>query len=181
MHGLPGSRLQKIAEPAPAAWRTEIEMLTTEIYHAVGYRGLGSIEYKWAQDGRLVIMEPTVGRTNYQNEVAVLNGVNLPAIAYYDGMGMTQELARILDRAAHKHRATKLIDLPADFRSARYYVTASNLTWREWLRSKRGPKHDMLLRLNDPVPALLSAARAIASFTKHRILKPILRPLLALR
>ncbi len=89
-----------LSERAPAEWRDELATLTAKIYDAVGYRGLGSIEYKVSSAGRLVIMEPTVGRTNYQNEVAVLNGVNLPAIAYFDGMGMRPELERMIDRRA---------------------------------------------------------------------------------
>jgi len=170
-----------LSEPAPPEWRGEIARLTEEIYSAIGYRGLGSIEYKVAPAGRLVIMEPTVGRTNYQNEVAVLNGVNLPAIAYLDGIGMTSEVDRLVNRAHEAHRAIKLIDVPADFRSARAYMAESKLGWREWLRSRRGRKQDMLFRFDDPMPSIVSTSRSIASFAKHRVLKPILRPLLALR
>ncbi len=163
-----------LSEPAPMAWRRDLGRITAEIYNAVGYRGLGSIEYKMSPDGRVVVMEPTVGRTNYQNEVAVLNGVNLPAIAYFDAMGMTSELSRLVDRAKQEHRSTKLIDIAADYRSARFYMAESKLDWRGWLRSRRGRKYDMLYRSYDPAPALLSVSRELASFAKHRILKPIL-------
>ena len=170
-----------LSERAPAEWRDELASLTTKIYDDVGYRGLGSIEYKVSPEGRLVIMEPTVGRTNYQNEVAVLNGVNLPAIAYFDGVGMRSDLERMIDRARQDSRATKLIDTPADYRSARFYVAESKLTWRGWWRSRRGRKRDMLFRLRDPAPAIVSSSRALASFIKHRVLKPLLRPLLRSR
>lgn len=170
-----------LSERAPAEWRDELVSLTTKIFDEVGYRGLGSVEYKVRPDGRLVIMEPTVGRTNYQNEVAVVNGVNLPAIAYYDAAGMRPELERILDAARREHPATKLIDSLADYRSARFYIAESRLTWRDWLRSRSGRKRSMLFRLYDPAPAAISATRAIASFIKHRILKPVLRPLLRSR
>jgi len=170
-----------LSEPAPAEWRADVAKLTEAIYSSIGYRGLGSIEYKVAPTGRLVIMEPTVGRTNYQNEVAVLNGVNLPAIAYFDGIGMTSEVERLVNRARETHRAIKLIDVPADYRSARAYMAESKLGWREWLRSRRGRKQDMLFRYDDPMPSIISATRSVASFAKHRLLKPILRPLLALR
>jgi predicted ATP-grasp superfamily ATP-dependent carboligase len=170
-----------LSERAPPEWRDELASLTEKIYDAVGYRGLGSIEYKVSPGGRLVIMEPTVGRTNYQNEVAVLNGVNLPAIAYFDGVGMQSDVERMMDRARQDPRATKLIDTPADYRSARFYIAESRLTWRAWWRSRRGPKRDMLFRLRDPAPAIVSSSRALASFIKHRILKPVLRPLLRSR
>jgi len=170
-----------LSEPAPVEWSAGIARLTSEIFASVGYRGLGSIEYKVASRDRLVIMEPTVGRTNYQNEVAVLNGVNLPAIAYFDGIGMTSEVERLVAGAKREHRSTKLIDVPADYRSARAYMRESKLTWGGWLRSRRGRKRDMLFRYDDPMPSIIAASRSIASFAKHRVLKPILRPFLKLR
>jgi hypothetical protein len=36
----------------------------------------------------------------------------------------------------------------------------------------------MLFRLDDPMPSIISMSRSAASFVKHRVLKPILRPLL---
>ena len=170
-----------LSEPAPADWQPDVLRLTEEIYSSIGYRGIGSIEYKVAPDRRLIIMEPTVGRTNYQNEVAVLNGVNLPAIAYYDGAGMTSDLERLIDGARKTHRATKLVDNIADYRSARSYMAESRLTLREWLSSRRGHKQDMLFRLADPMPFIVCISRSAASFVKHRVVKPILRPLLNLR
>jgi D-aspartate ligase len=170
-----------LSEPAPPEWRKNLIELTTNIFSVVGYRGLGSIEYKVSPDeGRFFIMEPTVGRTNYQNEVAVLNGVNLPAIAYYDGIGRTSELERL----TQPHRPfsdIKLIDAAADRKSARFYIAQGQLTRRDWLTSRRGPKQDMLYRHSDPLPLLLTASLGIASFVKHRIIKPAVRPLLAVR
>jgi predicted ATP-grasp superfamily ATP-dependent carboligase len=170
-----------LAEPAPPEWCKELATLTAAIFDAVGYRGLGSLEYKVSREGRLVIMEPTVGRTNYQNEVAVLNGVNLPAIAYYDAMGMTAELDRLVSQASRPSRKTKFIDAGADYRSARFYMSQRRLGWREWLRSRSGPKRHVLYRHSDPLPFLAAVSRGIGSFIKHRIIKPALRPLFTRR
>lgn len=52
------------------------------------YQGLGSLEFK--RDGRsarFLIIEPTVGRTDWQEEIATLCGVNLPLIAYHLALG----------------------------------------------------------------------------------------------
>jgi predicted ATP-grasp superfamily ATP-dependent carboligase len=49
----------------------------------VEYRGLGSLEFKRdRRSGRFVIIEPTVGRTDWQEEIATLCGVNLPLRTY---------------------------------------------------------------------------------------------------
>ena len=60
-----------------------LEDLTQSFLDQVNYTGFGSIEYKWdAASGRFVIIEPTVGRTNWQEEIATLSGTNLPFAGY---------------------------------------------------------------------------------------------------
>jgi D-aspartate ligase len=61
----------------------ELTAATREFVDRVGYRGLGSLEFKFDRGiGRFQIIEPTVGRTDWQEEIATLCGVNLPLIAY---------------------------------------------------------------------------------------------------
>jgi len=63
--------------------RALIEPITTSFLRAVDYAGFGGIEYKWdAAARRFVIIEPTVGRTDWQEEIATLSGVNIPLDAY---------------------------------------------------------------------------------------------------
>lgn len=55
-----------------------------------GYRGLGSLEFKRdRRTGRYLIIEPTVGRTDWQQEIATLCGINLPVLAYRTALGQT--------------------------------------------------------------------------------------------
>jgi hypothetical protein len=50
---------------------------------------MGSMEYKRDErDGRFYVIEPTVARTDYQEEVATLNGVNIPLAAYRYELGL---------------------------------------------------------------------------------------------
>lgn len=52
-----------------------------------GYRGLGSLEFKRERaTGRFLIVEPTVGRTDWQEEIATLCGVNLPLLTYWSAL-----------------------------------------------------------------------------------------------
>lgn len=63
---------------APEAASSLID-LTNRFFTAVGFVGLGSIEYKKdRRDGVYYMIEPTVGRTDLQEEIATLNGVNIP-------------------------------------------------------------------------------------------------------
>ncbi len=74
-----------------AAWEVADELagMTSEFFRQVGFVGMGSMEYKRdTRDGRFYMVEPTVGRTDFQEEVACLNGVNIPAAAYRYEMGL---------------------------------------------------------------------------------------------
>ncbi|ROO33066.1 FAD-dependent oxidoreductase [Salinisphaera orenii] len=73
--------------PAPEA--VEIIESTTAFFRQAGVHGLASMEYKRdPRSGRYVVVEPTVGRTDFQEEVATLNGVNLPLAAYRSACGL---------------------------------------------------------------------------------------------
>lgn len=74
-----------------AAWDVaeELKVMTTTFFRQVGFTGMGSMEYKRdARDGRFYMVEPTVGRTDFQEEVASLNGVNIPQAAYLYESGL---------------------------------------------------------------------------------------------
>lgn len=73
---------------APEA-AVQIEAETTRFFRASGFVGMGSMEYKHDRErGELYLVEPTVGRTDYQEEVATLNGVNIPLAAYCAEAGL---------------------------------------------------------------------------------------------
>ncbi|MCP5124401.1 MAG: FAD-dependent oxidoreductase [Gammaproteobacteria bacterium] len=73
---------------------------TEDFFAAVGFIGMGGIEFK--QDGpsdRLLMIEPTVARTDFQHEVATINGVNLPWIQFCDEAGLALPQSEILSEA----------------------------------------------------------------------------------
>ena len=72
-----------VCVPAPEM-ADELVAPTMQFIDRLGYRGLGSLEFKRdRRSGRSLIIEPTVGRTDWQEELATLCGVNLPLITYY--------------------------------------------------------------------------------------------------
>ena len=61
----------------------QLSDMTTRFFHAAGVIGMASMEYKRdARSCEFRMVEPTVGRTDYQEEVAALNGINLPYAAW---------------------------------------------------------------------------------------------------
>jgi D-aspartate ligase len=105
----------------------------------VDYFGFGGVEYKRnARDGRFLIIEPTVGRTDWQEEVATLAGVNIPLAAYRNELGLAP-----------------LPTGPVDGR----VVWQDSWIERLWQGRKPFPSGsvviDGLLRWNDPLPALV--------------------------
>lgn len=122
-----------VCVPAPEAAGT-LRPVTEKFLDASQYEGLGSLEFKWnPRDRCFVIIEPTVGRTDSQEEIATLNGLNLPLIAY------CYELGRPIPEQQ---------DGPA-------------VAWRESLRSipirsgLSSRARDGYWRIDDPMPAFV--------------------------
>jgi D-aspartate ligase len=79
-----------------------LEALSKRFITHVGYKGLGSLEFKFSRrQNRFVIIEPTVGRTDWQEEIATLCGANIPLAAYWAELGkQTPSQARAEPREA---------------------------------------------------------------------------------
>jgi predicted ATP-grasp superfamily ATP-dependent carboligase len=113
---------------------SEIVPPTLEFIRRVRYRGLGSMEFKRdRRNQRFVMIEPTVGRTDWQEEIATLCGVNLPLLAY----------SSALSQPLPKPGATP----------------DRGLAWRQSIgfRTRLGPgvrEVDGYFRWSDPLPAL---------------------------
>ena len=146
--------------PAPDA-HEELSELTARFFQNVGVIGMAGMEYKRdARSGEFRMVEPTIGRTDYQAEVATLNGVNLPYVAYCAELGIAP---------------------PASMQTAR------SLAWR--VRSEdtqsavaqhQPPKYgfddadgvrDALWRWSDPLPTLMQNWRRIRRALQTRTAK----------
>jgi hypothetical protein len=134
-----GSTAFCTAAPEAAA---ELEALTRSYIALSSYQGLGSVEFKFdAVARRFVIIEPTVGRTDWQEEIATLSGVNIPLAAYRHAMG----LPRLRSRAVH------------------------SVAWQESVLRRKGRTrlsapakvYDGYWRLRDPMPAIVHYGLAV--------------------
>jgi predicted ATP-grasp superfamily ATP-dependent carboligase len=74
---------------------------TLALFNAVGYQGLGSMEYKKnPQTGQLYIIEPTVGRNDFQSLLAVTGNVNLTGLVCRDALGIQKASCGLRRRSA---------------------------------------------------------------------------------
>ena len=72
------------------------------------YRGLGSMEYKRdPRDNKYYMIEPTVGRADLQSGIADINGLNIPLIAYFDILGLSENVHTKKKKKAVLHGCMK--------------------------------------------------------------------------
>ena len=77
-----------VCATAPEA-AAELTTQTQRFIERVTYRGLGGLEFRRdSRTGQFVIIEPTVGRTDWQEEIATLCGINLPLLTYRAEIGL---------------------------------------------------------------------------------------------
>lgn len=137
--------------PAPEA-SAELDDLTRRFFDAVGLVGLASMEYKRdRRSGRFVMVEPTIGRTDYQEEIATLNGVNVVRAAYRSMAGLP-DAAKIAPP-----RPTLWRDTTSEARSRQ---AQPNATVPDGVAGARVV--DALFRASDPGPWLESQYQRVA-------------------
>ena len=142
-----GGTASCVAAPEDAP---EVEKLTNNFFTKTGFLGMGSMEYKKdARTGRFVMIEPTVGRTDFQEEVATLNGVNIPAVAH------RYESGESLDRVPRPVRPTA-------------WVVSQLERWAREMQPEDGANipqdvrhYDAIRRMDDPAPWLFMLAERL--------------------
>lgn len=128
------------------------EVLDTSVrlLRSVDYRGLGYVELKRDQrDGRLVIVEPNVGRPTGRSAIAEAGGVELLLTMYCDAVGLALPAER-----TQRYGGAKWVHLRRDLLSAAEAMRAGELGVSAWLNSLRGTRADAVLSLKDPKPFL---------------------------
>ena len=147
-----GSTAVCVAAPEVAE---ELCRQTRQFVERVGYRGIGSLEFKrHSRTGRFLIIEPTVGRTDWQEEIATLCGINIPVLAYRTAVGTAMPLARDVAFPRYAWRSDRQFSVPrttlasltrvvdgyfrwSDPLPALYYYGGERLAMRVWRRTTR--------------------------------------------
>ncbi len=133
----PGAGSTAFCAPAVDIGKT-LEPLTHSLLEKVDYEGFGSVEYKWdAASGRFAIIEPTVGRTDWQEEIATLSGVNIPLAGYCHEYGLPYVPSALNERIVWQASHVERIKVGAEVIPAG--ATVLDGYWRR----------------DDPIPALI--------------------------
>lgn len=134
----------------------ELSLLSRQFIERVGYKGIGGLEFKRdRRSGKLVITEPTVGRIDWQEEIATLCGINIPLAAYCAETGVpynesTRQKSGVQKSGIQKSGIQK------------FGIQKFGIMWRSSvvhrLPSGIAPSgaslRDGYFRLNDPLPGL---------------------------
>jgi D-aspartate ligase len=130
----------------------ELTRLSRQFAERVGYKGIGSLEFKRdRRSGKFLIIEPTVGRIDWQEEIATLCGVNIPMAAY---------------------RAEASIPVKESAKPTSQVMWRSSIVYR--LPAGIAPLasvRDGYFRLNDPLPGLYYYAIKLFPLGTNKIFK----------
>ncbi len=129
---------------------------TFQVLHKAGFHGIGSMEYKFdKRNGQYYIVEPTVCRTDFQEQLATANGVNIPYIAYCDACNISVESRiNVKGNKAWMH-------IMHDRLAADYYIKNNQMTRWQWLLSLAKVRSFDLFSLQDPLPSFYSLLRKL--------------------
>lgn len=148
----------------------EIARDTVRFFERFGFVGMGSLEFKYNDASqRFEAIEPTIGRTNLQSEVAVINGCNLPAIYYYGLTGDTENLQKSVKAASASSSDRVWMRFGADFKASWYFIRRGQLTLAEWIRPFGKSVYYSVFRFRDPYPFLHLAGKSVVSLIKRTL------------
>lgn len=145
---------------APEA-HEELSGLTAKFFQAAGVIGMASMEYKRdSRSGEFRMVEPTVGRTDYQEEVATLNGVNLPHAAWCAELGLPFPTPAMRER-------------PVVWRVRSEDVQSAAAQGQPLIQGypRGGHVADALWRWDDPMPATVQSLRRVRRALQSRTSK----------
>jgi D-aspartate ligase len=139
--------------------RPDAAALARSLFGSVAYRGLGYIEAKEdAATGRLVIIEPNIGRPTGRSAIAERGGVELLLSAYRDALGEPLPQA-----VTQRFGGVKWIYWRHDLQAAFVRARRGELSLSGWLASVRGPKVEAVFSRHDPVPFVADIAYSSAA------------------
>jgi D-aspartate ligase len=150
----------------------EAESVAAALFGSVAYRGLGYVEAKTdRRTGRLLIIEPNIGRPTGRSAIAERGGVELLLTAYQDALGQPLPEARI-----QRYVGAKWIYWRHDLQAAAVRMRRGELTPGGWWRSVQGSPFEAVFARRDPAPFaadVAQTARSVMSVMGHRLLRRV--------
>ena len=143
---------------------------TIRFFKECGFQGMGSLEFKKSSlDGDSYVIEPTIGRTDLQSEVASINGCNMVAMYYYFLVGDIDRLEKIQTVANLNKGDRTWIRVDADIKACLYYLRRKELTYLNCIRPYFSRVSFSLFRFSDPMPSLIYLRRSMLDLVKRSL------------
>ncbi len=137
----------------------EAESIARDLFGSVAYRGLGYVEAKEDErTGRLMIIEPNIGRPTGRSAIAEKGGVELLMSAYRDALGEP-----LPDAVTQEYRGVKWIYWRHDLQAALVRARRGQLSVGDWLTSVKGPKVEAVFSRHDPLPFVADVVHTAAA------------------
>jgi len=112
-----------------------VRVESEKLFDLVKYRGMGSVEFKKdPRDGKLKLIEATVGRADWLSYLAVASGINIPYIYYCDIL-----FGRKLPVTPAIYGVKWIVD-DNDLKAAFYYFIKGELSIKKWINTLHGPR-----------------------------------------
>ena len=155
------------AEPFP---RRKFCQLAEEFFEKVSFTGIGSLEFKYsASRQQYIAVEPTIGRTNLQSEIAPLNNYNLPAVYYFDVLGNIDHRDKLIQKGKGSKKKRTWVRFHADLKSGLFYYKQRRLSFKTWMKFYLRQISFSVFRFNDPLPFVMLVAKALLGKIKGQI------------
>ena len=146
----------------------EVLDTTLRLFSDAGFQGLAYLEMKRdARTGRLMIIEPNVGRPTGRSAIAEAGGVEQVYTAYCDAAGLPLPEAR-----TQRYVGAKWLDLRRDVQAAVVAHRHGTLSVGDWVRWVRGPKAHAIWARNDPAPFLVDLRHAAGTGARRLVARP---------
>jgi D-aspartate ligase len=146
----------------------EVLDTTVRLFGDVDFHGLAYLEMKRDErTGRLMIIEPNVGRPTGRSAIAEAGGVELVYTAYCDAAGLP-----LPDARTQRYVGAKWLDLRRDVQAAVVARRHGDLAVGDWVRWVRGPKAHAIWSRSDPVPFLVDLRHAAGIGARRLVARP---------
>jgi predicted ATP-grasp superfamily ATP-dependent carboligase/GNAT superfamily N-acetyltransferase len=135
---------------------SEVEKITTSFFKAISYVGPCSMELKEdTRDGRYYLIEPTVGRLDWNNAFAEGNGLPIAFMNYLDA------LDQLLPEFVPRRFPRRWVRWSADRESVKIHRINGDLSLLGWIWSIRPPVTGAIFAFDDPAPSVVGCVRKI--------------------
>jgi len=149
-----------IASCAESYKYTELKNIGLKLFTSIGYRGVGSAEFKYDEKDKKLKLIEINPRYWQQNILADFCGMNFPYIDYLESTGQNPKTVQSF------YYNRKWLNLGLDIQSYFEYKKSKEITFFKWLKDIKGKKVISYINIKDPCPFFIYLYRTFLRYIK---------------